>query len=83
MTGKPGELGAALQPKNQWQEEKTAASLAFINETETFLKTCTDIEKKRLLAVAIAKVQSSEIVLREWLTPQEYLSHSGFPPNSL
>lgn len=66
-------FGALLPPGMEWQIGKTAASIAFVNETETFLRICEDVHNSELLRAAVEKVKSGELVLEDWLTPQEYL----------
>jgi len=65
---------AALAPPGlEWQIGKTAASISFVNETNTFLMTCNDSHEAALLRDAVEKVKSGLWILLDWLTPQEYL----------
>jgi len=65
----------ALPPLGfEWQNGKTAASIAFVGSAETFLETCQDIKKADLLHQAIAKVKDGSLMLQNWLTAEEYLA---------
>jgi len=69
----PRKFGALPPPGMEWQIGKTVASIRFVNGTEVFLETCQDTDKAELLREAILKVKNGELVLYDWLTPEEYL----------
>lgn len=65
--------GALLPPGLNWQMGKTAASIAFVNESDAYMLSCSDPNSIIALSDAIAKVKSGELVLTEWTSPAEYL----------
>lgn len=66
-------FGALPPPGMEWQIGKTAASIRFVNDTERFLETCQDTDKAELLRGVVRRIKNGELVLSNWLSPEEYL----------
>ena len=64
-------LGAMCPPGLEWQEGKTAASIAFVKEAEKYLRTNPQDEDK--LRPYVNMIKDGEIVLTEWLSLKEEL----------
>lgn len=67
-------FGARPPPGSEWQMGKTAASISFINNAETFMRICQDARKIEVLREMVQKVKDGELMLQDWLTAEEYLN---------
>lgn len=69
-----GRKYGAVPPQDLgWQIGKTAASITFVGEAETYVGTPED---KARLDAYVAKIKSGKVVLHNALTPAEYLAQS-------
>lgn len=71
MEGKEG----ALPPRSfSWQTGKTAASIRFVIDAESYIDQCrgTDVERA-LLKGAIERVKGGLMVFTTWTSPEELL----------
>lgn len=69
---KPMMLGALPPVGVEWTVGATAASIAFVNQSETY------IAKNQLSEVRLRpymnRVKNKEVILTDWLTPEEFLA---------
>ena len=72
------EFGAKPPQDFEWQMGKTAASIRFVGEAADYAALSADSNEAEKLNEAIEKVKSGEVVLTEFLTPQEYLRDPQF-----
>lgn len=64
----------ALPPSDlAWQIGKTAASIAFVSNAEYFISNSEDQDKINLLRKAVDQIKSGELVIQNWLSPEQYL----------
>jgi hypothetical protein len=66
--------GANPPPGQEWQIGKTAASIAFVGASESYLQGCGDPQVTNALRDAIERVKRGELTLDQALTPEEYLA---------
>ena len=58
---------AGFEPPKEfeWEIGKTAASIAFVNDTERFLETCHDKDRIELLREAMRQIKEGKLVLEQ------------------
>ncbi len=71
-------LGALLPPELAWQENKTAASIAFVNDASRYYEAHPDMDTEDLtkLENMLRKVQTGETVLTEFLSVDDFLKNN-------
>ena len=57
-----------------WQEGKTAATIAFVNEASAYVATQPKFSPIVMLERYIERLKSGEDVLTKWLTVKDYMS---------
>ena len=61
-------------PKDiRWQIGKTVASIRFVGKAEELIASNIESVAIMILQNTVDKIKSGELILTEWITPQEYL----------
>lgn len=70
----PASFGALPPPGCEWQIGATAASIAFVNEAEEYIRYCSDQEQIIVLRRLVERLKNKEIILQNWLTIRSCLA---------